>query len=161
MKYGKKYAESIKSYDKQRAYEAGEAVGIVLENAKAKFDETVELHVRLGIDPRQADQQVPVIVGGGFVPADIAAFPAAVDHHKPLFRIGFCTDRIQNTAAVRRTVAGIYIHMKGRQAERAVIPGSVSQRRHFLTAGRTDKTAVVFGESFCFHIFLTFRIGIV
>ena len=58
MKYGKKYAESIKSYDKQRAYDAGEAVGIVLENAKAKFDETVELHVRLGIDPRQADQQV-------------------------------------------------------------------------------------------------------
>ena len=58
MKYGKKYAESIKSYDKQRAYEASEAVGIVLENAKAKFDETIELHVRLGIDPRQADQQV-------------------------------------------------------------------------------------------------------
>ena len=58
MKYGKKYAESLKSFDKQRAYEASEAVGIVLGNAKAKFDETVELHVRLGIDPRQADQQV-------------------------------------------------------------------------------------------------------
>ena len=58
MKYGKKYAESLKSYDKQRAYDAAEAVGIVLENAKAKFDETVELHVRLGVDPRQADQQV-------------------------------------------------------------------------------------------------------
>lgn len=58
MKYGKKYAESIKSYEKQRVYDAAEAVGIVLENAKAKFDETVELHVRLGIDPRQADQQV-------------------------------------------------------------------------------------------------------
>ncbi len=58
MKYGKNYAESLKSYDRSKAYEAGEAVNIVLGNAKAKFDETVELHVRLGIDPRQADQQV-------------------------------------------------------------------------------------------------------
>ncbi len=58
MKYGKNYAESLKSYDRSKAYEAGEAVNIVLGNAKAKLDETVELHVRLGIDPRQADQQV-------------------------------------------------------------------------------------------------------
>ena len=58
MKYGKKYAESLKAYDKTRPYEAAEAVNIVLGNAKAKFDETIELHVRLGIDPRQADQQV-------------------------------------------------------------------------------------------------------
>lgn len=58
MKYGKKYAESIKSYDRAKAYDAQEAVNLVLNNAKAKFDETVELHVRLGIDPRQADQQV-------------------------------------------------------------------------------------------------------
>ncbi len=58
MKYGKKYAESLKSYDRSKAYDASEAVNIVLQNAKAKFDETVELHVRLGIDPRQADQQV-------------------------------------------------------------------------------------------------------
>lgn len=58
MKYGKKYADSIKSYEPAKAYEAQEAIGIVLNNAKAKFDETVELHVRLGIDPRQADQQV-------------------------------------------------------------------------------------------------------
>lgn len=58
MKYGKKYAESIKSYDRAKQYDAAEAIGIVLENAKAKFDETIELHVRLGIDPRQADQQV-------------------------------------------------------------------------------------------------------
>ena len=58
MKYGKNYSDSIKSYDRSKAYDANEAVNIVLNNAKAKFDETVELHVRLGIDPRQADQQV-------------------------------------------------------------------------------------------------------
>ena len=58
MKLAKKYAESIKSYDRSKSYEVGEAVKIVLDTAKAKFDETVELHVRLGVDPRQADQQV-------------------------------------------------------------------------------------------------------
>ena len=58
MKYGKKYAESLKAYDKTKSYDAGEATDIVLNNAKAKFDETIELHVRLGVDPRQADQQV-------------------------------------------------------------------------------------------------------
>ncbi|MCM1438862.1 MAG: 50S ribosomal protein L1 [Roseburia sp.] len=58
MKVGKKYAESVKSYDRTKAYEAVEAVNLALSTAKAKFDETIELHVRLGVDPRQADQQV-------------------------------------------------------------------------------------------------------
>ena len=58
MKVGKKYAESVKSYDRTKAYEASEAVNLALSTAKAKFDETIELHVRLGVDPRQADQQV-------------------------------------------------------------------------------------------------------
>src|SRR5699024_6568837 len=58
MKYGKKYAESLKAYDKTRPYDAAEAVNLVIDTAKAKFDETIELHVRLGVDPRQADQQV-------------------------------------------------------------------------------------------------------
>lgn len=55
---GKKYLDSVKSFDRSKQYELAEAVGIVLNTAKAKFDETVELHVRLGVDPRQADQQV-------------------------------------------------------------------------------------------------------
>ncbi len=55
---GKKYTDSVKSYDRTKQYELAEAVGIVLNTAKAKFDETIELHIRLGVDPRQADQQV-------------------------------------------------------------------------------------------------------
>lgn len=58
MKAGKKYAESVKSYDHSKAYDVAEAVNLALATAKAKFDETIELHVRLGVDPRQADQQV-------------------------------------------------------------------------------------------------------
>lgn len=58
MKLAKKYAESIKSYDRSKYYDPSEAVKICLDTAKAKFDETIELHVRLGVDPRQADQQV-------------------------------------------------------------------------------------------------------
>ncbi len=58
MKYGKKYADSLKAYDHSKAYDIDEAMGLVIDTAKAKFDETIELHVRLGVDPRQADQQV-------------------------------------------------------------------------------------------------------
>lgn len=58
MKNGKRYAESVKAYDRSKIYDADEAMGIVIDTARAKFDETIELHVRLGVDPRQADQQV-------------------------------------------------------------------------------------------------------
>jgi large subunit ribosomal protein L1 len=58
MKHGKKYQDSVKAYDLTKQYEASEAIDVLLGTAKAKFDETVELHVRLGVDPRQADQQV-------------------------------------------------------------------------------------------------------
>ena len=58
MKYGKKYSDSIKAVDVSKSYEVEEAVTNVLATAKANFDETIELHVRLGVDPRQADQQV-------------------------------------------------------------------------------------------------------
>lgn len=62
MKKGKAYNESIASYDKQNIFEAKEAIEIVLRTAKAKFDETIELHARLGVDPRHADQQVRGVV---------------------------------------------------------------------------------------------------
>ncbi|MBO5712739.1 MAG: 50S ribosomal protein L1 [Clostridia bacterium] len=58
MKYGKKYTDSAKTFDGSKQYELSEAMDIVLATAKAKFDETIEFHTRLGVDPKQADQQV-------------------------------------------------------------------------------------------------------
>jgi len=58
MKHGKKYRESVKSVDVAKFYETGEALELVCKTAKAKFDETVEIHIRLGVDSRHADQQV-------------------------------------------------------------------------------------------------------
>ena len=58
MHRGKNYLASVNTYDKQNQYEPDEALKLVIQNAKAKFDETVELHIRLGVDSRHADQQV-------------------------------------------------------------------------------------------------------
>ena len=58
MKRGKNYNAAIAAVDKAKLYESAEALGLVCEISKAKFDETVELHVRLGVDSRHADQQV-------------------------------------------------------------------------------------------------------
>ena len=58
MKHGKKYIESKKLVDKTRLYDLEEGCTLCIDMAKAKFDETVELHVRLGVDSRHADQQV-------------------------------------------------------------------------------------------------------
>lgn len=58
MKHGKKYKESLKSFDFSKNYDIKDALDICTKTAKAKFDETVELHVRLGVDSRHADQQV-------------------------------------------------------------------------------------------------------
>ena len=55
---GKKYVDSLKEYDKSQQYEVKDALSIVLKTAKAKFDETVEVHCRMGLDGRHADQQI-------------------------------------------------------------------------------------------------------
>ena len=58
----KRYIESAKLIDKSKSYEATEAMKLVVDTAKAKFDESIELHVRLGVDGRNADQQVRGVV---------------------------------------------------------------------------------------------------
>ena len=57
-KMGKKYMASVELFDKSKMYDADEAIAILCQTAKAKFDETVEIHIRLGVDSRHADQQV-------------------------------------------------------------------------------------------------------
>ena len=58
MKRGKNYLESAKLRDSHKLYEAADAMDLVVQGSKAKFDETVEIHVKLGVDSRHADQQV-------------------------------------------------------------------------------------------------------
>ena len=58
MKHGKKYTDSRKLIDNLKQYDPEEAVALVKQTGKAKFDETIELAIRLGVDPRHADQQV-------------------------------------------------------------------------------------------------------
>ena len=58
MKHGKNYQDSQKILDRSKLYDSAEALALCVQTAKAKFDETVELHIRLGVDSRHADQQV-------------------------------------------------------------------------------------------------------
>ena len=58
MQHGKKYQDSVKLIDHLNQYDPAEACELACKTGKAKFDETVEIHVRLGVDPRHADQQV-------------------------------------------------------------------------------------------------------
>lgn len=62
MNKGKRYAKSLESYDKNASYDVDKALENVINTATAKFDETIELHVRLGVDGRNADQQVRGVV---------------------------------------------------------------------------------------------------
>ena len=73
MNHGKKYAESAKLIDRTKVYDPQEALDLCCKTAHAKFDETVELHVRLGVDSRHADQQVrgAVELGAGGLAAQL------------------------------------------------------------------------------------------
>ena len=62
MKRGKNYIDSKKLIESNKLYDSAEAMDIALQTAKSKFDETIELHVKLGVDPRHADQQVRGVV---------------------------------------------------------------------------------------------------
>ncbi len=62
MKRGKNYIDSKKLIDKTKLYDGPEAIALAVQTAKSKFDETIELHIKLGIDPRHADQQVRGVV---------------------------------------------------------------------------------------------------
>ena len=58
MKHGKKYVEGAKLIDRANLYDTAEALDLAVKTATAKFDETIEVHIRLGVDSRHADQQV-------------------------------------------------------------------------------------------------------
>lgn len=62
MNRGKRYVNSLKSYDKSKSYDVSEAIENVINTATAKFDESIEVHVKLGVDGRNADQQVRGVV---------------------------------------------------------------------------------------------------
>ena len=62
IKHGKKYQEASKLVDRSKAYSAEEAIELAKKASYAKFDETVELHLRMGVDPRSADQQVRGVI---------------------------------------------------------------------------------------------------
>lgn len=57
-RHGKKYRETLSAFDREKLYDPAEATQIVKRNAKAKFDETIEIHIRLGVDPKKSDQNV-------------------------------------------------------------------------------------------------------
>ena len=83
-KRGKNYKESAKLIDRSIQYDVSEALGLILQTAKAKFDETVEVHIRLGVDGRHADQQVrgALVLPHGTGKTKSFVFAKALKHQK-------------------------------------------------------------------------------
>src|SRR5436309_12969758 len=79
MSTSKRYEDALRTFDRQETYGPAEAIDLVKDNAKAKFDESVELATRLGVDPRKADQMVRGTVSlpaGTGKPVRVAVFAA-------------------------------------------------------------------------------------
>ena len=117
MKHGKKYTDSRKLVDSTKLYEPAEALDLCAKTGKAKFDETVEIHVRLGVDSRHADQQVrgAVVLPNGtgksvrvlcFARGDAAEAAKAAGAHFVKTSTGFSTGgaTTHDIALMRKTV---------------------------------------------------------
>src|SRR3954453_22047708 len=101
MSTSKRYADALRTFDRQQLYAPGEAIDLVKDNAKAKFDESVELATRLGVDPRKADQMVrgtvslPAGTGKPVRVAVFAAGPAAQEARDAGADIGGADDLVE------------------------------------------------------------------
>ncbi|HPZ01031.1 MAG TPA: 50S ribosomal protein L1, partial [Clostridiales bacterium] len=122
MKHGKKYVDSKKLVDRTKTYEVSEALELACKTATAKFDETIEAHIRLGVDSRHADQQVrgAVVLPNGtgknvrvavFAKGDMAK--AAEEAGAEIVGAEELADRIQNEGFLDFDVAVAAPNMMG------------------------------------------------
>lgn len=106
MKHGKKYVESAKLIDRTKLYDAPEALELSVKTATAKFDETIEAHIRLGVDSRHADQQVRgavVLPNGTGKKVRVAVFAKATPlrlHRLPVLSSSVTPTSLQRFRAV-------------------------------------------------------------
>ena len=97
MKRGKKYVEAAKKIDRTVQYDTADAISLVKSNATAKFDETIEVHIRTGCDGRHAEQQIrgAVVLPHGTGKTDVykrQSICDGVSTRKPKERSGICAD---------------------------------------------------------------------
>ena len=95
---------------------------------------------------------VDVVVRRRFVSAYRAAFSAFMRDYVAFFRVGFCAYRVHYSPAVRSSVSGINVKVKGGEAFRAVISAGITERLDLISAVFADEALVYFGKSLFFHL---------
>ena len=112
MKHGKKYIDAAKLIENNKTYDPNEALELCCKTATAKFDETVELHVRLGVDSRHADQQVrgAVVLPNGTGKKVLLVLPESnanlqlscrnLPYVQPVLAQNVCTYDVMNASAI-------------------------------------------------------------